>query len=145
MNINSNSQVKLKFDVMKKKIVLSVMVISVLSIITTFGNSKTEKIEKFKVNGTCGTCENRIEKAAKSVDGVKSADWNVKTKMMVVNFDDSKTDVHKVEIAIANAGHDTEMHKAPHEAYSKLSGCCKYDRTKTDKKMNDKMKMAPAK
>ena len=47
---------------------------------------------------------------------------------MEVAFDDSKTDVHKVHMAIANAGHDTEMHKAKDEAYNNLPACCKYDR-----------------
>ena len=113
---------------MKKKVVLSMMVIAIMSITTTFGNSKTEKTEKFKVNGTCSTCENSIEKAAKSVAGVTSADWNVETKMIEVSFDSSITDVHKIHMAIAKAGHDTEMHKAKDEDYNKLNACCKYER-----------------
>jgi hypothetical protein len=53
--------------------------------------------------------------------------------MIKVSFDGSKTDVHKVHMAIAKVGHDTEMHKAKDEVYSKLPGCCKYDRP-SDKK-----------
>jgi hypothetical protein len=45
-----------------------------------------------------------------------------------VKFDDTKTDVHKVHMAIAKVGHDTEMHKAKDEVYNELPGCCKYDR-----------------
>ena len=85
--------------------------------VTVFAGNKTEK---FKVYGNCGMCENRIEKAAKSVEGVQSADWNKETKMMEVTFDDAKTDVHKVHMAIAKAGHDTEMHKATDEVYNEL-------------------------
>ncbi|RPI46260.1 MAG: copper chaperone [Bacteroidetes bacterium] len=84
--------------------------------------------EKFKVAGNCGMCEARIEKAAKSVEGVSAADWDKETKMIEVSFDTGKTDIHKVHMAIAKAGHDTEMHKASDEAYEKLPGCCKYNR-----------------
>ena len=91
------------------------------------------KTEKFEVKGNCGMCETRIEKAAKSVDGVASADWNQKTKLLEVSFDESKTSVHKVQEAIAKVGHDTPMHKASDEVYKALPGCCKYDRTQAKK------------
>jgi mercuric ion binding protein len=78
-------------------------------------------------------CKTRIEKAAKSVDGVKVADWNKETKLIKVTCDPGKTDIHKIHMAIAMAGHDTDMHKAPQDAYDKLPACCKYDREeKTD-------------
>lgn len=110
---------------MKSRVVLSFMVVAMLSVTTAFGKSKTEK---FKVFGNCGMCEKTIEKAAKSVDGVSTADWNKESKMIEVKLDDSKTDVHKVHMAIAKAGYDTKMHKATDEAYNKLHGCCKYER-----------------
>ncbi len=93
------------------------------------------KTEKFEVKGNCGMCENRIEKAAKSVEGVSSADWNQETKILEVAFDESKTTVHKVQMAIAKVGHDTPMHKASDEVYENLPGCCKYERA------NSKMEM----
>ncbi len=98
----------------------------VLGTFTVFAGEKTEK---FKVKGNCGMCEKRIEKAANSVDGVSAADWNKESKMIEVKFDDSKTDVHKVQMAIANVGHDTEMHKSKDEVYKELPSCCKYDRS----------------
>ena len=91
-------------------------------------SAKAADTEKFKVAGNCGMCETRIEKAAKSVDGVTAADWNKETKMIEVTFDAAKTDIHKVHEAIAKAGHDTDMHKASDEVYEKLPGCCKYER-----------------
>jgi copper chaperone CopZ len=92
-----------------------------------------EKTEKFKVYGNCGMCETRIENAANAVDGVQSANWNKESKMIEVKFDDAKTDVHKVHMAIAKVGHDTEMHKAKESVYNDLPGCCKYDRSAEDK------------
>ena len=90
------------------------------------------KSEKFKVYGNCGMCENRIEKAAKSVEGVTEADWNKDTKMIEVTFDDQVTDKVAIEKAIAGVGHDTEEFRASTEVYDALPGCCKYDRPKTD-------------
>lgn len=94
------------------------------------------KTEKFKVSGNCDMCKNRIEKAALSIEGVSKADWNKETNMILVTFDDSKTDVHKIHMAIAKVGHDTEMHKANDEAYSELHGCCKYDRSEIKSSKN---------
>lgn len=94
-----------------------------------------EKTEKFEVKGNCGMCKARIEKAALSVDGAIKADWNKETKMMKMVFDNRKTDVNKVQMAIAKAGHDTKMYKTSDEAYEKLAECCKYDRTEAKKEM----------
>lgn len=105
---------------------LSLVAMFVLGTFTVFAGEKTEK---FKVFGNCGMCEKRIEKAANSVDGVSAADWNKESKMIEVKFDDSKTDVHKIHMAIAKVGHDTEMHKAGDEVYQELPSCCKYDRS----------------
>lgn len=134
---------------MKTK-VLSLVTLFMFGVIAVFAGTKTSE---FKVYGNCGMCKARIEKAAKAVDGVSAADWNEETKMIALTFDDSKTDADKVQVAIAKVGHDTEKHKATDKAYSKLPGCCQYDRAKTDAKtegkkemkMDDKMKMAPMK
>jgi mercuric ion binding protein len=114
---------------MKMKM-LSLVGLFFIGTMALFAQSKTEK---FEVKGNCGMFEKRIEKAAQSVDGVTKADWDKETKMMAVTFDESKTNVQKVHIAIAKAGHDTKMHKASDEAYEKLPGCCKYDRSETKK------------
>jgi len=109
---------------MKTK-VLSLVALFMLGAVSVFAGNKTEKIE---VKGNCGMCEKRIEKAASAVDGVSKADWNKETKKLEVTFDDKKTSLDKVEIAIAKAGHDTPHHKAKTEVYEELPGCCKYDR-----------------
>lgn len=106
--------------------VLSLIAMFVFGTFSVFAENKTEK---FEVKGNCGMCEKRIEKAALSVDGVSKADWNKETKKIVVTFDDAKSNVHKVHMAIAKAGHDTEVHKAKDKVYIELPGCCKYERT----------------
>ena len=110
---------------MKTK-VLSLVVMFVFGAFMVFAADKTEK---FKVKGNCGMCEKRIEKAALSVDGVSKADWDKETKKLAVVFDEGKTNIDKIEVAVAKVGHDTPKHKASNEVYSKLPGCCKYDRS----------------
>lgn len=111
---------------MKKIKILSLVAFVLISVTTI--KAQTEKEETFKVAGNCGMCETRIEKAAKSVDGVLSADWDKESKMIAIKFDSDKANIHKVHMAIAKAGHDTKMHKASGEVYDKLPGCCKYVR-----------------
>lgn len=113
-----------------KTIILSLVSMFLLGSGVAFAQVKTEK---FEVKGNCGMCEDRIEKAAKSVDGVTTADWNQETKMLELSFDESKSSVQKVQLAIAKVGHDTPMHKADDDVYNALPGCCKYDRTETKK------------
>ena len=117
---------------MKTKI-LSLVVLFLMGTATVFAGNKTEK---FEAKGNCGMCKTRIEKAAKSVTGVTKADWNKDTKAIEVVFDDTKSDLTKIETAIAKVGHDTPLVKATNEVYNALPGCCKYDRSevKTNKK-----------
>ena len=106
--------------------ILSLALIMGLSSISLFARSDNK--EKFEVAGNCGMCETRIEKAAESVDGVSAADWDKETKMIEVSYNPEKSDVNKIQQAIAKAGHDTNLHKASNEVYDKLPGCCKYER-----------------
>lgn len=109
---------------MKTK-VLSLLIMFVFGTFMVFAESKTEKVE---VKGNCGMCEKRIEKAALSVDGVSKAHWDKKTKELKVTYDDAKTDINAIQLAIAEVGHDTEKHKAKDEVYENLHSCCKYER-----------------
>lgn len=90
----------------------------------TFAQSKTDSI---KVAGNCGMCKKRIEAAVK-VDGVTSAEWSAKTKMLTLNYDASKIKLDDVQRKIADVGHDTPKFKTTEAVYTKLPGCCKYDR-----------------
>lgn len=78
------------------------------------------------VQGLCEMCKDRIEKAAKSVSGVTSASWDIKTKQLHLNFDPAKTSADAVAKAIAKAGHDTDKYKADKATYDALPACCKY-------------------
>lgn len=79
-----------------------------------------------KVAGNCGSCKKRIVKAAESIDGVKDAAWDKKTKVFTAVYDDAKTKPEDVKKAIAAAGYDAEDVKGDDDAYSKLPDCCRY-------------------
>lgn len=88
----------------------------------------TAQTAQFQVWGNCGMCEKTIEKAAKSVDGVTAADWDVDTHQFSVTYDPAKTSVEKVHQAIAAVGYDTDQVRGNDKAYSKLHSCCQYER-----------------
>lgn len=81
-----------------------------------------------EVNGNCDMCKKRIEKAALSVKGVKSAMWHADHQDLHLVLDENKTTLNEVHEAIAKVGHDTEKVKATDEAYNNLHGCCQFER-----------------
>lgn len=81
-----------------------------------------------EVNGNCEQCKKRIEKAAFSVPGVKSAVWHMDDHKLHLIVNEEKTSVADVKKAIAKAGHDTEEFKATDADYDNLHHCCKYER-----------------
>jgi Cu(I)/Ag(I) efflux system membrane fusion protein len=78
------------------------------------------------VQGNCEMCKERIEKAAKGVEGVSSATWNREQKELHVSFDSNLTNADAISQTVAKAGHDTGKDKASDEAYNALPDCCKY-------------------
>ncbi|GAB7256865.1 heavy-metal-associated domain-containing protein [uncultured Winogradskyella sp.] len=124
-----------------KKVILSVAVIIAMGL--TSCKNETKKVEEttttevskeiamtdlsFGVRGNCGMCKSTIEKAANSVEGVASANWDVDKKKIDVSFDDTKTDAMAIHKAIAASGYDTEKVTGSEEAYKDLPGCCQYD------------------
>lgn len=78
------------------------------------------------VYGNCKMCKKRIEKAAFSVKGVKSAEWHADCQDIHLVIDETKCSVLDVEKAIAKVGHDTKDIKATDEEYAKIHGCCEY-------------------
>ncbi len=81
-----------------------------------------------EVNGNCEQCKARIEKAAYSVKGVKSAEWHIDDHTLHLIINEEKTSLAEVEKAIAKVGHDAGTVKATDADYEKLHTCCKYER-----------------
>ena len=81
-----------------------------------------------EVNGNCEQCQKRIQKAAFSVEGVKSVVWNIETHQLNVILNEEKCSLLDVKKAIAKVGHDTDDVKAADAVYEKLHHCCLYER-----------------
>lgn len=97
---------------------------------TTMAQEKKNKNARYdiEVNGNCEQCKKRIEKAAFSVAGVKSAQWHIDDHKLHLIINEEKTSIAEVKKAVAKAGHDVEDVKATNEDYEKLHTCCKYER-----------------
>lgn len=78
------------------------------------------------VQGLCEMCKENIETAAKSVDGVSTAEWDVEKKELHLHFNPQQTTLDAVSKAIAEVGYDTDRDKADQATYDALPACCKY-------------------
>jgi mercuric ion binding protein len=109
------------------------LVMVLILAVVGFGAQSQEKKSKnaqyvVDVNGNCGQCKKRIEKAAYSVPGVKSAVWDIDDHELRLILNEEKTSLAEVKKAVAKAGHDTEEVKATDTDYQNLHSCCKYER-----------------
>lgn len=111
-----------------KKVVFFLCIFGALSL---YAQNKNAKV-LLEVDGVCNSCKVRIEKASRSVKGVKMAKWDVVTHQLSLIIDERKTSVAQVQEAIAKSGHDnwlpnsTEKVVAKEEDYQGVSACCKY-------------------
>ena len=80
----------------------------------------------FQVDGVCMMCKTRIEKASIKSNGVKYANWNVKSHELKLIFDDEKISLKEIKQNIIAVGHDTKEMKAKDEIYNTIDPCCKY-------------------
>lgn len=125
---------------MKKVIFSAALILAVVGLVSCKNESKQtstpqETIVKkaeitesvFGVRGNCGMCKNTIDKAAVSLEGVTSADWDRLRKEIKVVFDASKINLDAIHNAIAASGYDTDKVNGNLEAYRNLPGCCQYD------------------
>ena len=90
---------------------------------------KNAKTESVKIYGNCEMCEKTIETAG-SVKKIANVDWNKDTKMATITYDSTKTNQDEILKRIALAGYDSDKFLAPDDVYSKLAGCCQYERVK---------------
>jgi len=107
------------------KILVAITVL--LSFTSCNAQIKNAKTETVKIYGNCGMCEKAIEKAG-NLKKIAKVDWNVDTKMATITYDSKKTNQDAILKRIALSGYDSDKFLAPDNAYSKLPGCCQYDR-----------------
>lgn len=111
--------------------------VAILLVTVSFANAQSDKTERtigiktqtIKVSGTCSMDKRRIETAAYSVDGVKSAYWDEYTQVLTLQYSVFKKDAaENVQKKIASVGNDTEKYCADDIVYQKLPDCCHYQR-----------------
>ena len=111
-----------------KNIILGMM----LLFVAFSGQAQDKKSKNAKhtieANGNCDQCQKRIQKAAYSVSGVKSAIWNIETHELSLILNEEKCSILDVKKAVANVGHDADEVKASNDVYENLHSCCKYER-----------------
>src|SRR6187399_1964113 len=102
---------------------ISIIVLLLLSF-NLFGRTNDTTVI-FKVNGACEMCKERIEKTLR-IRGIRSADWNVDSKMLTLVYSPTIVSLPKVHKIIAGVGHDTELEKAKDAVYNELPECRHY-------------------
>ena len=110
---------------------LGIIVLLILAV-AAITSAKTEKSEIAVKGMTCESCETSVTKALEKVEGIKSAKVNHKNGKAVVEFDSKKTDMTKIQAAIAKAGYKVEGKKvtggcpasAGCASMGKAGGCC---------------------
>lgn len=106
------------------KAMIALVLLVATSIQAQINNAKTETVT---IYGNCGMCETKIEKAG-NIKKVAQVDWNQETQMATLTYDATKTNPDEILKRIALVGYDNDKFLAPDDVYSKLPGCCQYDR-----------------
>ena len=125
---------------LKKTVIALTLLLSIGAANAQIQNPKTETI---KVYGNCAMCKSTIEKAG-NLKNTALVNWDSDTKMATLTYDAKKTNQEEVLKRIALSGYDNEKFLSPDAAYSKLPGCCQYERkAKVAENTTVKTEMAP--
>lgn len=80
----------------------------------------------FAVSGNCEMCKDKIEKTIQADPAVFNATWDIDSHLLTISFNSKSTDVNALKQRLAEAGYDTDSHKATDKIYNALPACCKY-------------------
>jgi len=101
----------------KLAIIISLMIFSFAS------NAQNKKVE-IKTSAICDMCKNTIERDLAFEKGVESAELDVDTKIVTVEFNTKKTSSDKIRTRITKVGYNADDKKRDTKAYAKLPKCC---------------------
>jgi copper chaperone CopZ len=101
-------------------------VVIVLFLAISFSASAAEIIKsiEIKTSAVCDMCQEKIEKAVSGIDGIKSANLSVDTKIIKVEYDVSKVKPEDIKEKISKTGYDADDVKKDKKAFRKLPKCC---------------------
>lgn len=94
----------------------------------SYADIKNVITESVKIEGLCAKCKRGIESAAFQKN-LSKANWNSETKIASISYDSKRASLDVILKRIALAGYDNQSYLAPDDAYNKLEGCCRYERT----------------
>ena len=95
-------------------------------ILLSITGSKAQIIEsKITTSGQCEHCKETIEKNIRFEKGVKKVAFDEKTHVVTVKYDETKTNLKNIQIAISKLGYNADSIPADSKAYEKLNACCK--------------------
>ena len=110
--------------------IISVSAIATLLLIIIFNiyprystSFETTKIDLKTI--VCEDCVENIKSALRTDAGIIKSSVSLKNKSAVVEFDEKKTGLEKIEALIVAAGYDANENIADSTAYRKLNTCCK--------------------
>ena len=73
----------------------------------------------------CNTCVATVKRTLSSLDGVESAEVDLKAKNVTVHYLTAKLDVGRIEVGISKAGYDANNIRRDSSAHENLPECCK--------------------
>ncbi len=85
---------------------------------SVFAHDRTDTIKVY--GGKCDACKQQIKQALK-VDGVKNAEWNAKTQLLIISYTTHSIRNIDIQRKLADAGFDTEKVTASDNAYCKAA------------------------
>lgn len=80
---------------------------------------------KIQTSAECNQCKTRLEEKLTYTKGVKFAELDLETKIIVVGYSEKKISKDEIKKIISELGYDADDVKANPEAYEKLPACCK--------------------
>ncbi len=71
-------------------------------------NNMDHNVEKHKITVegmSCGHCKKAVEEAVRALPGIQSADVDLEAKLLIVEFDVTKTTLLKIKEAVEEEGY----------------------------------------
>ena len=82
-------------------------------------------IAKIQTSAECDKCKKALEKAINRLDGIKSSNLDVESRVFTVKFKSDDISLEKIKSVINKTGYDADETKADPKAYDRLPDCCK--------------------
>ena len=99
------------------------MIIIAFAAFSVTAKAQTVKVE-ITTSAICGMCKNTIERDLAFEKGVKTAELDLETKVLTVEYNSKKTTPDKIRTRITKVGYNADDKERDPKAYAKLPACC---------------------